>query len=160
MCIIKEDSFPLDLSPTLRPTTHWPCDVHFMMGTLPCYGYNAWSKWYVFTNNILCVYIMRHLLYCSWLLHYFLFIGLRPSLISGPFPLNGLTNGHGTVGPHSFSSMSTLSLANGHSDNSVAMDALEQEVQKLQFELKQSQDLVKQLKEREMQLVERYNELR
>ncbi|KAJ8317486.1 hypothetical protein KUTeg_005390 [Tegillarca granosa] len=83
---------------------------------------------------------------------------LRPSLISGPFPLNGLTNGHGTVGPHFSSSMSTLSLSNGHSDNSVAMEALEQEVQKLQLELKQSQDLVKQLKEREMQLIERLAE--
>lgn len=91
--------------------------------------------------------------------------GLRPSIISGPFPCkpetapsNGLVNGHATVVPSSLSSLTSVFLTNGsrHSNGySDTVEKLEQEVNNLKVELQKSQEAVKKLQDREKQLQER-----
>ena len=95
----------------------------------------------------------------------FAFTGLRPSIISGPFPCkpeaappNGLANGHATVVPSSLSSLTSVFLTNGsrHSNgHTETVEKLEHEIQNLKAELLKSQEAVMKLKEREKQLQER-----
>ena len=97
----------------------------------------------------------------------FAFTGLRPSIISGPFPCkpeaappNGLANGHATVVPSSLSSLTSVFLTNGsrHSNgHTETVEKLEHEIQNLKAELLKSQEAVRKLKEREKQLQERLN---
>lgn len=96
----------------------------------------------------------------------FAFTGLRPSIISGPFPCkpeaappNGLANGHATVVPSSLSSLTSVFLTNGsrHSNgHTETVEKLEHEIQNLKAELLKSQEAVRKLKEREKQLQERF----
>lgn len=93
-------------------------------------------------------------------------LGLRPSIISGPFPCkpetapsNGLINGHATVVPSSLSSLTSVFLTNGsrHSNGHLdAVEKLEQEVNNLKAELQKSQEAVEKLQDREKQLLDRY----
>ncbi|CAG2227314.1 unnamed protein product [Mytilus edulis] len=87
--------------------------------------------------------------------------GLRPSIISGPFPfnsksLNGTTNGYSRPIRHSFSHVNGHSLTNGHShhhDNK--MENLEKEVENLKLELETSRQEIKILQEHEQELTDR-----
>lgn len=89
-------------------------------------------------------------------------VGLRPSIISGPFPfnsksLNGTTNGYSRPIRHSFSHVNGHSLTNGHShhhDNK--MENLEKEVENLKLELETSRQEIKILQEHEQELTDRY----
>ena len=97
----------------------------------------------------------------------FAFTGLRPSIISGPFPCkpeaappNGLANGHAKVVLSSLSSLTSVFLTNGsrHSNgHTETVEKLEHEIQNLKAELLKSQEAVRKLKEREKQLQERLN---
>ncbi|VDI74525.1 Hypothetical predicted protein [Mytilus galloprovincialis] len=89
--------------------------------------------------------------------------GLRPSIISGPFPfnsksLNGTTNGYSRPIRHSFSHVNGHSLTNGHShhhDNK--MENLEKEVENLKLELETSRQEIKRLQEHEQELTDSFH---
>ena len=96
----------------------------------------------------------------------FCFTGLRPSIISGPFPFNSEPNGtkNGVSKPnirHSFSYVNghntfLLNGINGHSEKDGKLENLEKEIEKLKTELEESRLEVKRLQEREQELTDRY----
>ncbi|XP_048746568.1 uncharacterized protein LOC125659071 isoform X1 [Ostrea edulis] len=91
--------------------------------------------------------------------------GLRPSIISGPFPCkpvtapsNGLMNGHATVVPSNLSSLTSVFLTNGSrysNGHTETIEKLKEEVHTLRSELQKSQEAIKNLQEREKQLQEK-----
>ncbi|XP_069140413.1 uncharacterized protein [Argopecten irradians] len=100
--------------------------------------------------------------------------GLRPSIISGPFPvkpdLNGIRNGHANLVPHSLqytvipvlngdtnhtSSNSDHVVINGNHEpdrHKLEIERLEREVDHLRIELQNSTGLIERLQEREREL--------
>jgi hypothetical protein len=93
----------------------------------------------------------------------YVFSGLRPSIISGPFPfkanpLNGTTNGYSRPARNSFSNVNGVT--NGHFNHDGKMDNLEKEVEKLKTELETSRLEIKRLQEREQELADRYGILK
>lgn len=90
--------------------------------------------------------------------------GLRPSIISGPFPFpetNGTKNGVSKPNiRHSFSYVNghntfLLHDVNGHSEKDSKVENLEKEIEKLRSELDESRAEVKRLQEREHELTDR-----
>ncbi|KAK3094616.1 hypothetical protein FSP39_004077 [Pinctada imbricata] len=92
--------------------------------------------------------------------------GIRPSLISGPFPCqpqkfrSGTVNGHSNrpvIVSHSLTPRS-LPLTNGNHQPTTSMEQLEEELSSLRSELQRSKEEIRKMKEREQDLLKRLSD--